>query len=126
MLLRDGAAAPTSLSRRDMKALEVSRGKQGQGKTGAALGMVAGGLVGLVVGSKAADRCRGEGGFLSDLCDVNTLGGLSVGLLAGGLAGGLLGSNIRVEQWQMVQLPLARLHAMASPGRAVLVFSVGF
>lgn len=126
VLLRDGAAVPTSHSRREMKEFQVSRGKKGQGKAGAAVGMAVGALVGLFVGSEAAERCRSEGSLFSDLCDMNLVGGLSVGLLGGGLAGGLVGSSIRTEQWQTVQLPLARLHAMTSPHRAVYVFSVGF
>ena len=123
LLLEEGATAPTALPMRDVRTLEVSRGKKGQATAGAVSGGLLGGIVGLVIGNAAADRCKAEPHFL-DFCELNVAGGLFAGMGVGAVVGAVVGSQIRVEQWQTIPRVAPSLQVMVSPSRVGVALSL--
>ncbi len=95
---------------------------------GAGLGVLVGGTIGTILGAAEASKCSRGGGFLSDLCGLDTAGGLLIGGAAGALVGALVGSTFRWTKWESAA-ETGRQVSVAphlTPHGAGVVISVGF
>jgi hypothetical protein len=97
----------------DVRTLEVSRGRGVVAKhvlIGAGVGMIAGVVVGGIVGSNSCHDC-----FLQSL---ETIGGMMVGGAAGGVGGAIVGMVIPGDRWR--QVPIRKPTVSIVPGRQSL------
>jgi len=84
----------------------VADGTRGNFALGAAIGLVAGAVLGGIIGS-TQEFC-----FIG--CDPATEIGAAIGVPAGLLMGGIVGSTIRTDRWREVQL--SELQQRGGPG----------
>lgn len=106
---------------RDVRTVDVSRGKGVVAShilIGAGAGLVAGTLVGGIIGANSCNDC-----FLQGL---QAVGGMMVGAVVGGAGGAVVGMAIPGERWRQVPIQKPTVSIVPGRQRLTVVYSVRF
>ncbi len=100
--------------------LDVYRGRGGHARTGAAIGIGAGAVIGAVTAVIVCENawCTVDGGVV--------MAGAGIGVLAGGLFGAGVGALIKTDRWEEVPLDQLRVSMVPGSEGAALQVSVAF